>query len=125
MGWLCGLALVLAPGAAAGSQWYADSVHGSDDRSGDSPSAAVQSLDKLLSLDLQPGDQVRLIRGGVWREPIVLKGWSAAGGPVLYSSYGDPSQPKPLLLGSLAVTGAGKWAHTSMFASQSGDGAAL
>jgi hypothetical protein len=42
-----------------------------------------------------------------------------------YSSYGDPSQPKPLLLGSLAVTGAGKWAHTSMFASQSGDGAAL
>ena len=111
MGWLasCGLALLLAPGAAAGAQWYVDSVHGSDGRSGDSPSAAVQSLGKLLSLDLQPGDQVRLIRGGVWREPIALKGGSAAGGPIQYSSYGDPSQPKPRLLGSLAVTSAGNW----------------
>jgi hypothetical protein len=104
---------------------YVDSRHGSDNHSGTSVDTPWRSLARLeaalggsgfggAAVVLGAGDEVRLARGGVWREGLsITGGGNASHGPLLLSSYGDTAAPKPLLLGSVAVGGAGNWSAVS------------
>eukprot|EP01045_Picozoa_sp_COSAG04_P021928 COSAG04_NODE_2409_length_4189_cov_1.590465_1_plen_206_part_00 len=97
--------------SAASGDYYIDSGTGSDDNAGTSPAEPWRSLAQIASvLPLAPGGHVRLVRGGVWRERLTIAGGgNATHGPVTFTSYGSTAEPKPLLLGSVAVGASGNW----------------
>ena len=102
------LLLLLLP-TTRGVDYYVDSARGSDLDPGTTATHPWRSLTRLAGAPLGPSDQVKLARGGVWREALTIAGGgSAAAGPLTYTSYG-PGASKPLLLGSKAVGGAGNW----------------
>jgi hypothetical protein len=77
--------------------FYVDSQNGNDNNDGLDPDRAWQSLQRVNSAELKPGDTVRFRRGGLWRGSLKpASGDDQA--PVTYTSYGDGA--KPLLLGS-------------------------
>jgi hypothetical protein len=65
---------------------------------------------------VSPGDSVLLARGGMWREPLPVAA-GTAGARVTYSSFGDASLPKPLVIGSASVGSDDNW-----MAVEDGDG---
>jgi hypothetical protein len=77
---------------------YVDSADGLDSQDGLTATAAWQSLDRVNSADLRPGDTVRFKRGGTWRGSLVPVSGSEVA-PVTYTTYGNG--PKPHILGSL------------------------
>ena len=105
--------LLLAAGlsTAVRADYFIDSRTGSDSNAGTSASQPWRSLARLTSaLPLSPGEQVKLAKGGVWREGLTIAGGgNTTHGPVVYTSYGAASDEKPLLLGSVAVGAAGNW----------------
>ena len=102
---LLSLCLALPLGAA---EYFVDSLNGSDDAPGTSESTAWRSLEKVNAADLQPGDTVRFIRGGLWRGALRAKS-GAPGSPVTYTSYGSDKLPKPRLYGSKALNRPSDW----------------
>ncbi|MBS1581987.1 MAG: right-handed parallel beta-helix repeat-containing protein [Bacteroidetes bacterium] len=84
---------------------YYVSGSGNDANSGTSPTQAWRTLGRLdqVQYALQPGDQVLLQRGGVYRGtlPISSSGTSAA--PLVFGSYGTGAAP--VISGSTVVTG--------------------
>jgi hypothetical protein len=89
--------------------YFVDSVSGSDSNTGTSAARPWRSLARLASVQVGPSMQVKLARGGVWRAGLTIAGGGSATAPMVYTSYGPASAPKPLLLGSRAVGGAGNW----------------
>jgi len=87
-------------------EFHVDSVRGSDERSGLSPTEAWQSLERVNQADLQAGDTVRFVRGGCWRGTLQPRS-GRAGAPVTYTAYGEGD--KPLLLGSVAQDRPADW----------------
>lgn len=79
--------------------YYADRTHGSDERTGQSPAEAWQSLARVSKQTIHPGDYVLLKRGEVWREPLVFQGSGTNGLPVTVGSYGDTAAAAPALDG--------------------------
>ncbi|TWT80282.1 hypothetical protein CA13_16950 [Planctomycetes bacterium CA13] len=77
--------------------FYVDSKSGDDRHDGRSIGNAWQSLDRVNSAELRPGDTVRLKRDGQWRGSLVPTSGDA-NAPITYTSYGEGQ--KPLLLGS-------------------------
>ena len=100
-----------SPPPSPPTKYFVDSVTGSDANDGCSAALRWKSLTPISTAVVVPGDAVRLKRGGRWRveAPFLVHGVGVLGKPVVYGSYGDASQPKPLLLGSRAVGGAGNW----------------
>ncbi|NLX96118.1 MAG: hypothetical protein GXY83_08075 [Rhodopirellula sp.] len=100
------LLLAAPPGGADGGDkpadapprtFYVDPEDGRDGNNGLSADHAWQSLERVNSAELKPGDTVRLKCGGQWRGSLTpLSGDPQA--PITYTSYGKG--PKPLLLGS-------------------------
>ncbi|MBN1670826.1 MAG: right-handed parallel beta-helix repeat-containing protein [Kiritimatiellae bacterium] len=89
---------VLLSAAPAAADYFFDSAAGSDANPGTSPDAPLQSLKKLASLELKPGDTVRFKRGGEWRGQLAFKGNGARGRPIRLTAYG--TGPRPEFLGS-------------------------
>ena len=86
--------------------FYVDSEHGRDANSGRSEQSAWQSLERVNTAELKPGDTVRFRCGGVWRGSLVpVSGDENA--PVTYTTYGEG--PKPLILGSLPRSRPADW----------------
>jgi len=86
--------------------FYVDAEGGHDGRDGLSEQTAWQSLQRVNTADLQPGDSVRFKCGGLWRGSLVpVSGDENA--PVTYTSYG--SGPKPTILGSRPRNRAEDW----------------
>lgn len=77
--------------------FYVDSEGGRDNNDGLSAAGAWQSLERVNSAELKPGDTVRFQCGGVWRGSLRPVSGDA-GAPITYTSYGQG--PKPLILGS-------------------------
>lgn len=78
--------------------FYIDSSAGEDGNDGLAPDRAWQSLERVNTAELKPGDTVRFRCGGRWRGSLVPSSGDE-GAPVTYTSYGEG--PKPLILGSL------------------------
>ena len=98
---LCALALVgtssnLLPvlpvhAAEAGTTYYISSIRGNNANSGTAENAAWETLDKLIDLQLKPGDQILLEKGSVFEDSYIhlqdVHGTKEA--PIRISSYGS------------------------------------
>jgi hypothetical protein len=101
-----GLPALRAAEGISGRTFFVDSEAGRDDRDGLAAERAWQSLARVNSAELAPGDTVRFRRGGSWRGSLIpVSGNEAAA--VTYTSYGDG--PKPLILGSLSRNQTEDW----------------
>ncbi len=99
-------ALVPPPGrlspattSAGNTNYYVDSVHGSDSQAGTSPDSAWASLSKLNSIAFAPGDTINLARGSTWTGSgastgvLTINGAGAAGSPITVQDYGSGAAP--------------------------------
>lgn len=86
--------------------FYVDSGTGRDDRDGQSPARAWQSLDRVNAAELKPGDTVRFRCGATWRGSLVPVSGDE-GAPITYTSFGDGA--KPLILGSVPRNRSQDW----------------
>ncbi len=94
----------------APATFYVDSEKGSDAADGTGEAAAWQTLDKVNTAALIPGDRVLFKRGGLWRGQLLPQSGSN-GKPVVYGAYG--AGPKPILQGSVARSRAEDWAEAA------------
>lgn len=71
-----------------GTTYYVDAEKGSDARSGKSPDAAWQSLNKVTSTVFKPGDHVLLRAGSVWNGQMLYpKGSGSSGNSIVVDLY--------------------------------------
>lgn len=91
--------------AGAATTYYVDAAAGSDSNPGTSTSLAWQSVYKVNSTALMPGDRVLFHRGQTWRDQLTISRSGVPGNPISYDAYG--SGRKPTLAGSDVVT---RWA---------------
>lgn len=72
---------------------YYISTSGNNASAGTSPGTAWQTLAKLNSVTLNPGDVVNLNRGDTWNEPLPINQSGTAGNVILYGTYGTGAMP--------------------------------
>ena len=90
------------------SDYYVDAFKGDDGKTGLSPDAAWQTLKRINSAEIKPGDRVLFKRGQIWRgtlNPVSGK----HNHPVTYSSYGTDSKLKPRIIGSIDLSNPDVW----------------
>ncbi len=80
---------------ARAGDYFVDNQAGSDRNPGTSPDRAWQTLAKIRSARLQPGDTVRFRCGGEWTGGLDIKSSGAPNAPITMTSYGQG--PKPVL----------------------------
>lgn len=87
---------VSLPVSATGTNYYVDSVNGSDNNDGRSISTPIKSLSKLQDplFYFSPGDKINLKRGSVWNENFQLRGSGTASNPCAVTPYGTGAKPK-------------------------------
>jgi parallel beta-helix repeat protein len=86
------LALLCAVSAPA-AIYYVDATNGSDAQDGASPWSPIQSLRRLRTIDLGPGDYVLLKRGEVWTEPLTVASSGSPDAPLTIGAYGQGARP--------------------------------
>ena len=82
---------------ATGTTYYVDSKGGNDSNEGTSEGKAFQTLDKVNTLDLEPGDTVLLKKGSVFEDKALKftkEDSGTAEAPVKISTYGEGSRPQ-------------------------------
>lgn len=75
------------------SCYYLDAVNGNDSNSGHSEQHAWQSLAKLQSVKLQPGDRVLLKRGTTYTGQLEITGQGTPINRIYIESYGEGDNP--------------------------------
>jgi len=91
--------------------YYVSSSSGDDDNTGLSEGSAFQSIAKVNSLSLSPGDRVLFKCGDTWRgEMLVITDSGSASQDIFFGSYPENGTPKPRILGTHPVAG---WNHFS------------
>ena len=91
---------------ATGTTYYVDSNGGNDSNEGTSEGKAFKTLDKVNTLDLEPGDTVLLKRGSVFEDQALKftkEDSGTAEAPVRISAYGEGSRPQ------INTNGHGQW----------------
>lgn len=92
--------------SADGTTYYVSSSSGSDTADGLSEATALQTIEKVNTLELQPGDQVLFKCGDVWRtEPLLITTSGTQESPITFGSYPSTCSDKPILTGSQPVQG--------------------
>lgn len=91
---------------AAQQKTYYVSASGNDNADGLSVRNAWRTLDKINSIEFQPGDKILLESGNVWYGQLKLKGSGAEGEPIVISSFGGKSRP---VINIGRAEGAGIW----------------
>ena len=82
-----------APVFGSGQTFYV-SPSGSDSNSGLSADTPWQTIAKVNSTNLQPGDTVLFQRGGEWYESLTAPSSGVAGNPISFADYGAGAKPK-------------------------------
>ncbi len=96
------------PLTPTGTTYYVSSSTGSDSDNGLTPDTAFQTVGHVNSLALNPGDQVLFFCGDVWQgEMLEITDSGASGSPIVFSSYPAGCADKPVLSGSVPVSGWG------------------
>ena len=91
---------------ATGTTYYVDSNGGNDSNEGTSEGKAFHTLDKVNTLDLEPGDTVLLKRGSVFEDQALKftkEDSGTAEAPVRISAYGEGNRPQ------INTNGHGQW----------------
>lgn len=99
------LAAAYAGGAGA-TEYYVDSFAGSDENPGDSPERPWQTLTRVNSAKVGPGDAVLFRRGRVWRGSLRTKA-GAPESPLRYGAYGEGEKPR--IMSSADLSDPGFW----------------
>ena len=100
-----GLALALAPAAGAAT-YYVSSSSGDDGNSGTTVGSPVKTIAKVNTLNLQPGDEVRLVCGDIWRaERLVVTRSGSAGQPITFTSDPLGCADQPVISGAQRIDG--------------------
>jgi polysaccharidase protein len=73
--------------------YYVDSVTGRDGNAGTSQAAPWNSINKVNSVSLHPGDQVLFKRGSIFRTQLNVNASGMSGSPIVYGAYGVGSDP--------------------------------
>lgn len=97
---------LIAIAASAGAATYYVSASGKDSNDGLSPRSAWQTLDRVNSAALKPGDSVLFRRGDVFRGQLRPVSGDATG-PVTYGAYGRGAKPR--LYGSVQRNSESDW----------------
>jgi uncharacterized repeat protein (TIGR01451 family) len=98
--------LVSGLAQAAGTTYYVSSSGGSDDNDGLSDLAPFETIARVNTLDLEPGDRVLFKCGDTWQaEQLVIAASGTESDPILFGSYPQGCADKPILSGSLPITG--------------------
>ncbi|EPR11259.1 hypothetical protein M527_04055 [Sphingobium indicum IP26] len=87
------LALLTATGASA-RVYHVDSVNGHDGNDALLPATAWRSLGRLREARLEPGDQVLLAAGSVWREPLTVARSGRGPAPIVVKPAGVGARPR-------------------------------
>jgi hypothetical protein len=106
--WLLLLGLPVVPALAdpAAVTYYVSSSTGNDSYNGLSEGTPFATIDKVNTLNLQPGDRVLLKCGDVWHaDPLVLSKSGTGAAPIEFSSYPAGCANKPSLSGSRPISG--------------------
>lgn len=104
---------------ASAATYYVDATGGNDTNSGTTTSAAWKTLGKVAATNLQPGDNVLLKRGAIWRERLMVPTSGTASASITFGAYG--SGAAPIITGSdplSAWTAAATNLYTASFATQ-------
>ncbi len=91
--------------ASFGQTIYYVANSGNDSNTGRSIDNPYQTVAKINSLSLQPGDQVLFRRNDTFRGSLQLRQSGSSGNPIVIDAYGSGN--KPILAGSVAI---GNWA---------------
>jgi len=78
---------------SSGTTYYVDSVAGNDANAGTSESLAWQTLTKVSSASLAPGDSLLLKRGSVWTGTLTVSRSGTAAQNILIGAYGSGELP--------------------------------
>ena len=101
--------LLLAPSpriAKAADTTYYVSTSGLDTNNGLTELTPFQTVGKVNSLDLEPGDRVLFKCGDTWRgEQLVIDDSGASGNPITFGSYPEGCADKPILSGAQPISG--------------------
>ncbi len=102
----CGLAQLVLLGAfvpvASAQTTYYVAANGSDSNDGRSVNSPYQSLAKVNTLPLQPGDQVLFRRGDTFRGGVVVRRSGTDAQPITFDAYGAGA--RPIISGSTLLT---------------------
>lgn len=91
--------------AQTGVTYYV-STSGDDSNNGRAEAEPFKTIGKINSLGLQPDDRVLFKCGDTWQgEPLIISKSGALGHPITFSSYPAGCPNKPVLSGSLPITG--------------------
>ncbi len=86
-------AMALAFSGARATNYYVDSVAGSDSNTGTSTSAPWQTIPKVNGNVFLPGDQVLFKRGSVWTGRLTPKGSGTSSSQLVFGAYGTGAKP--------------------------------
>jgi hypothetical protein len=76
-----------------GTNYYVDSVNGSDANDGLSADKPLKSLNKVNQLDLKPGDGVNFAKGSTFNGELEVRNSGTQDKPIVYRSYGTGEMP--------------------------------
>lgn len=76
---------------------------GNDANNGRSDGSPFQTIAKINSLSLQPGDAILFRRGDTFRGTLSIRQSGTSGSPIVVDAYGSGN--KPILAGSVPVSG--------------------
>ncbi|GAB3702706.1 hypothetical protein GCM10027592_32390 [Spirosoma flavus] len=93
---------ILVQLSAFGQSTYYVSNAGSDANTGKSRSTPFQSLTKINTLALQPGDSVLFRKGDNFRGTLVIRRSGTANLPLVFDAYGEGENPR--ITGSVPLT---------------------
>jgi len=74
--------------------YYVDPFKGDDSRAGTSADQAWRTLGRVSREVFKAGDQVLLVRGGVWAEGVKLRGRGKPEKPIALGAYGEGPRPR-------------------------------
>jgi hypothetical protein len=75
------------------SQYFISSSEGNDSNNGTSESSPIQSINKLNTIKLQPGDQIFFKRGDIWREQLKIVRSGSINNRITFGAYGAGNKP--------------------------------
>ena len=73
--------------------YYVDATGGSDSNNGKSPETAIASIDKVNTIQFQPGDKLLFKCGEQWTGALKPMGSGVEGAPIVIASYGEGEKP--------------------------------
>jgi hypothetical protein len=86
------------------TNYYVSSLKGNDNNNGTSPATPFQTIEKINSLTLSPGDSILFFCGNVFRGQLIIKQSGSQGKPIVVSSYGTGAAA--CIMGSKEITSA-------------------